>query len=219
MTKSLPDSVRSLTDTMLVQADSDNCELAIDCSDRDGGGIVLTGSKSLSVARWLLDAKGYSRPILLDRGFYAGSKRRFAANEFDSNWISRQRELSLGAVLPDAGYIAEGDESGLASILDRTTQLGERAIAPLGLHLSWLNAKKGLNTLIEKVTETGIPVAIALEHAKDPLSVGYAHQGLLTLLDTGVPVILLRCDVSAIGALCFGATAAAVGTTKEFASF
>ncbi len=60
-----------------------------------------------------------------------------------------------------------------------------------------------------------VPVAVALEHSADPLGVQQVLRGLLLLLATGVPVVLLRSDVSAIGALCHGAHAAAVGTTTS----
>lgn len=206
----------SLADTLLVQTDvkSMNWFDAVECSDRIGGGLVLTGGKALGAAEHLLNHMRYTRPILLDRGSYAGKNRKFALEAFDSNWISRQRRLQLAAIMPDAGYIAEGDEVGLLSVLTRVRDdLGENVIAPLGLHLSWLDAKRGLPTLIEKVRSVGVPIAIALEHEKDPLGVRYALDGLVSLLAEPIPAIMLRCDVSAIGALCYGALAAAVGTT------
>jgi hypothetical protein len=204
---------QSLADTLLVQTDAAHCMDAAECSDRVGGGLVLTGDKALSAAQYLLDIKGYDRPILLDRGRYAGNGRTFAGSAFDTNWISRQRKLNLAAIMPDAGYVGEGDEPGLVSILTRAADMGEGVVATLGLHLSWLDAKRGLGTLIEQVGQAGVPVAIALEHQKDPLAKLYALDGLVELLAQPVPVILLRCDVSAIGALCFGALAAAVGTS------
>ncbi|TCO45855.1 hypothetical protein EV192_12041 [Actinocrispum wychmicini] len=62
--------------------------------------------------------------------------------------------------MPDAGYVAEGDTAGLESILTRVRSLGEDAIAPLGLHLSWLDTNRGLTTLKEQVEAAGVPIAI-----------------------------------------------------------
>lgn len=204
---------QTLAETLLVQTDANHGLDAIGCADRQGGGLVLTGEKSLVTAEYVIKHQHYSRPVLIDRSRYAGRRRKFACEPFDDNWISRQRRLKLAAVMPDAGYVAEGDTAGLESILTRVRSLGDDTIAPLGLHLSWLDANRGLATLIEQVEAAGVPVAIALEHPKDPLGPHYAFDGLVSLLAQPTPVIMLRCDVSAIGTLCFGALAAAIGTT------
>lgn len=205
--------VRELTDVLLVQIDARAYADAIECSDRPGGGLMLTGEKALVIAEHIVSLRRYQRPVLVDRRRYAGGKRRFAADEFDLAWLARQRRLGLSACLPDAGYVGEGDEAGLTSILGRVADLGPGVVAPLPLHLSWLNPKKNLSRLTDHVQAAGVPIALALEHEKDPLSARYAIEGLISVLELPVPVILLCCDVSAIGALCFGATAAAVGTT------
>jgi hypothetical protein len=205
---------QSLADTLLVQADAANYRDAAECSDRIGGGLALTGDKGLTVAEYLLDHQGYPRPVLADRGRYAGTGRKFAHEAFDATWIRRQRRLGLAAIMPDAGYVGEGDEPGLVNVLTRTKYLGENAVAPLALHLSWLNTKNGrLAMLTDHILATGVPIAIALEHPKDPLSPRYAVNGLISLLAQPIQVIMLRCDVSAIGALCFGSLSAAVGSS------
>ena len=204
---------QALTDVLLVQIEARAYADALECSDRSGGGLMLTGEKALVIAEHVLNLRRYGRPVLVDRRRYAGGKRRFAADAFDPSWIARQRRLGLPACLPDAGYVGEGDEAGLASILARVADLGPGVVAPLPLHLSWLNPKKNLARLTDHVQTAGVPIALALEHEKDPLSARYAIDGLISVLELPIPVIMLCCDVSAIGALCFGATAAAVGTT------
>jgi len=206
---------RHLADVLLVQIDAGAYADAIECSDRAGGGIVLTGEKALAAAEYVLDHRQYGRPVLIDRSRYSGKSRRRARDSFDPNWISRQRRLGLPVVLPDAGYVGRDDEVGLVSILTRVANLGPGVVAPLPLHPSWLNAKVNLPRLIEHIQVAGVPVAVALEHQSDPLSARYAFDGLMDVLKLPVPVILLRSDVSAIGALCFGATAAAVGTKSS----
>ncbi|KFZ80194.1 hypothetical protein ED92_22785 [Amycolatopsis sp. MJM2582] len=204
---------QALTDVLLIQTDSKGYEDALECSDRNGGGLVLTGKDSLTIAKHLVGQQLYSRPILVDRGRYSGASRAFARDAFDSDWITQQRKLKLVATMPDAGYVGEGDESGLVSILGRVQDLGPDTIAPLALHLSWLDSRRNLGLLLERVRAAGVPIAVALEQEKDPLSKRFAVKGLVELLQLPIPVIMLRCDVSALGALCFGATAAAVGTT------
>jgi hypothetical protein len=203
---------QALSDVLLIQTDNEGYERAVECSDRDGGGLILTGNDSLTIAEHVL-RQSYTRPLLCDRGRYAGNSRAFAREAFDTNWISQQRRLDLVAVMPDAGYVAEDDETGLASILSRVKDLGPTTVAPLGLHTSWLDRKRNLGKLLDHVQTADVPIAVALEHAKDPLSPRYAVSGLVELLRLPVSVIMLQCDVSALGALSFGATAAAVGTT------
>jgi hypothetical protein len=56
---------------------------------------------------------------------------------------------------------------------------------------------------------------VAIEHDGDPFSAQYLLRGFLRLLaQVEVPLLLLRSDVSALGALCHGAHAAAIGTTS-----
>jgi hypothetical protein len=116
-------------------------------------------------------------------------------------------------VLTDSGYVAADDEAGLASILARAALLGD-AIALLPLHRSWLMRPRQRAVLQDRIVEAGVPVAIVLEHAGDPLALQGVLRGLLKVLRSGAPVMLLRADTSALGALCYGAVAAAVGTVS-----
>lgn len=104
------------------------------------------------------------------------------------------------------------DLAGLRSILARARELGEDVIACLPLHISWLADHPWSTVLEEEIRTSGVAVALVLEHKNDPLGAQKVLRGLLTLLAAGSPVLLLRSDVSALGALCFGALAAAVGT-------
>jgi hypothetical protein len=203
----------ALTDVLFVQVDAPAYADALECSDRPGGGLILSKDNALTVAEYIVDQGRYQRPVLADRRRYAGKNRRFASDAFDTTWLARQQRLGLPAFLPDAGYVGEGDEAGLVSILNRVADLGPGVVAPLALHLDWLHPKRDLGRLSDHVQNVGVPIALALEHSDDPLSARYAVHGLVRILELPVQTILLGCDVSAIGALCFGATAAAVGTT------
>lgn len=204
-----------LRGTLLTQVKGSDVQYRqlIELTDRPGRGLVITGERALHEAQ-LLRQRGYVRPILADAGRYAGTGRLPASHPFDSEWIDRQRRLGL-MMVPDAGYVAEGDRRGLASVLWRTRQLGDGAVALLALHRTWLDERRGLPFLIDRVQHNGVPVAIVVEDGGDPFATQFVLTGLLELLSQPTPVMLLRCDVSAVGALCFGAVAAAVGATSS----
>lgn len=205
----------NLHQALLVHTDANRAELAMELADREGGGLVLHADKkksALMAARHLILGKRFGRSLLLDASAYTGKHRKLASDAFDDNWIGQQRRLGLPVVLPDAGYVAEGDEDGLRSILTRVQNGHADLVAPLALHKSWLVANKGLPTLLRLVGDAGVPIALIIEHDGDPYATRGLLQGLVEVLQLGVKVYLLRCDVAAVGALCFGAEAAAVGT-------
>jgi len=208
-----------LHQALLVHTDAERAELAIECADRESGGLVLDGRQGLVAARYVMEHKGFTRPILLDASAYTGKNRKIANDPFDANWISQQRRLRLPVVLPDAGYVAQGNEAGLLTVLSRVHDDRPDMVAPLALHKSWLNAKEGLPTLRQHVSDAGVPIALILEDTGDPFKARYALQGLVEILQLGVKVYVLRCDVAAVGALAFGAETAAVGTRTALRHF
>lgn len=214
--RSSSSGVGSLQDVLLVQCRPADLSMVTEViADDPGCGVVLTDQNLRKARQRLrhLQQRVPSGRILLDTEACAGSTRRWAREPFNSDYIALQRELGLW-VLPDAGYVAENDAEGLRSILRRTRALGADAIAPLGLHRSWLNEQLGLNTLVEEVGEADVPVALMLEHTGDPFSAKRTLLGVLRLIrESPQPVMVLRCDLSSIGLLCHGAHAAAVGTT------
>ncbi|MEU4660261.1 hypothetical protein AB0F83_00745 [Micromonospora chalcea] len=219
----LPEHLHAFQEALLLQCFSGEALDVSRLAHRDNAGLVITAkrgnlrpgealSQVYRVGRHL-QRTGFEQPMLLDAARYSGANRVNAQAPFDGTWISRQRELGL-PVLTDSGYIGEGDEAGLRSILSRAAELKD-AIALLPLHLSWLRSATARETLVSRVEEAGVPVAVVLEYASDPLSLKNVVPSLLRLLTCSVPVMLLRCDVSALGALCTGALAAAVGTSTS----
>lgn len=219
----LPEHLHAFRETLLLQCFSGEALDVSRLAQRDNAGLVITArrgnfragealSQVYRAGRHLRQT-GFEHPILLDAARYAGANRLDAQAPFDGTWISRQRELGL-PILTDSGYVGEGDEAGLRSILSRAAELKD-AIALLPLHLSWLRSAKARETLVSRVEEAGVPVAVILEYASDPLSLKNVVPSLLRLLNCSVQVMLLRCDVSALGALCTGALAAAVGTSTS----
>jgi hypothetical protein len=201
----------ALTDVLLAQVlPGDAAELA-SIGATVGGGLVVSGDGEAKTIIRHLHARGFRQPLLPDRQRYKGRRRLPAAHPFDSNWISWQRELGLPVIVPDAGYVAEGDLHGLRSVL-RNSAAVPGAIAPLALANWWLYGP-GLRLLLAELDDVPIPIAVIIEHAADPFSARRILLGLLAVIRTGIPVIPLRCDVSSVGLLAHGAWAAGYGST------
>jgi hypothetical protein len=200
-----------LDSALLVQCTASQAARAAEVVDRSSSGLVISGPGAAVQAESLRE-RGAAFPILCDAQRYTGRKRAFASADFSAQWLAVQRGLD-GPVLTDSGYVDKRDVNGLRSILRRTLPLGDNTFATLPLHADWLKDPQDREVLLHEVSFARVPVAVALEHSADPLGVQQVLRGLLALLATDVPVLLLRSDVSAIGALCHGAHAAAIGTT------
>ena len=197
-----------LQDHLLVQASADAANIASSLANRSGSGIVLSGPQSLTAGlRLTKTAPGV--PLLCDRRRYAGKSRASGRAPFDPRWLDGQRELNVPHVLSDSGYIGRGDVRALAAVLDQAVAAGHDVTAVLPMHTNWLRGD--LATLISEVSVRRVPIALVLEHQKDPLSVLETVRGLVALIRQVPAVGLLCSDVSALGALAFGASWAAVG--------
>ncbi len=71
---------------------------------------------------------------------------------------------------------------------------------------------EGLDLLHDELRRTDVPVALVLEHRDDPLGVYRILEGVVSLLRAGVTMLMLRCDVSALGLIAHGALTAAYGS-------
>lgn len=152
--------------------------------------------------------------VLFDADRYSGQNRRVGATALDAGWIKAQRAAGVRLALTDSPYIPARDHVALVSTLAQTKGFGEGAVAVLPLSLAWLT--KDVASLIAAINQAGVRVALVLEHRKDPLGVQAAVVGLVRLLDeVEVKVALLRSDLSVIGALAFGASMGAVGTSTS----
>ena len=195
---------------LLTHVDASQARAIAPVVDRPGGGLVLVGTGSVETMYCLRDGR-FAQPVLLDAQRYAGKARLRGTARFDHRWLSWQRDGHCEAVLTDSGYVADGDIDALTSILDQTAALDDPAVAVLPLHRNWL--RRDLPALIDAINARGLPVAIVMEHDNDPLSARSSVLGLTRLIrETEPGVAVLRCDASALGALAFGAVAAAVGT-------
>lgn len=186
-------------------------------SERPGVGVLVT-TPDVELARRAAGPAGGHEVMVLDASRYAGARRLSASAPFRESWLHLQRELGL-PVLTDSGYAGCEDRAGVTSVLDRAARLGPHVVATLALSPWWFEEGGGLGFLLGEVERAGVPVAVALEHQRDPLGVRRTLRGLVELIGVGVPVIQLRCDVSGLGLLCHGAWAAAVGTRSNLRHF
>lgn len=212
MTKSsvAPTGLLTLTDRILAQVEPADALPLIDITEANEGGMVLSGGRQALHVIEFARERGYRQPFLADRQLYRGKSRCPATRPFDSDWIARQRRLKLPVILPDAGYVAAADTDGLRHVLVESAKI-EGAVAMLALANWWLHGV-GLRLLLSELADNPTPLALVVEHDKDPFSALRVLKGVLALLETGVPIIPLRCDMSALGLMAHGAVAAAFGS-------
>lgn len=203
--------VGALTDVLLAQVAANHAIEIAPISETAASGLVVSGDdKAKMIIRYMRDHR-YRQVLLPDRERYKGRNRLPAAHPFDPDWISWQRRLRQPVIMPDAGYVAEGDRLGLQAVLRNSAAI-PGAIAPLALANWWLYGE-GLRFLLADLAGYTVPIALILEHVKDPLGVRRILEGVLAVIHTGIPVIPLRSDSSSIGLLAHGALAAGYGST------
>lgn len=202
-----------LSKLMLIQCRPQQAEAAASVAEAHNSGLVLTGSDPEPVVLRLRDS-GFTGPILCDADRYSGARRASASTGIRPAWCRRQAELGL-VPLTDSGYLAPRNWNGLRTILRAAGSQQTPVIAMLPLAARWFATPAFCRTLVNVINEHAVPVAVAVEHGADPFGAQYVARGFLYLLRTAtVPVLLLRSDVAALGALCHGAHAVAVGTVS-----
>lgn len=152
--------------------------------------------------------------VLFDADRYSGQERAGAGHQLSHAWVRAQLDAGVRRAMTDSPYIAAGDLATLTGILRWASTYGDQVIAALPIHLSWLTDPTQLAELVREVNTYGVAVAVIGEHAKDPFGTRAAVQGLVDLIEqTTTLVLLLRSDLAAVGALAFGASAGAIGTS------
>ena len=123
-----------------------------------------------------LRAHGFTGPILCDANRYSGRRRTAAGAGVRESWTAEQHDLGLVA-LTDSGYLAPHDWRGLRRILSEAARQPGPTIAMLPLSARWF--EHSVDGLVEEIDAFGVPVAVAIEHAKDPFGVQYLTRGFL----------------------------------------
>jgi hypothetical protein len=195
-----------------------------DLTKAQGMGVVMSLNRGgqrerLKVlAREHLRLTGTLEHVLFDANRYSGAGRRSGAAPLDARWIEAQRRAGTRMALTDSPYLPSGDRAALRSTLGQARGFGDDVLVALPVHLDWLT--RDADVLATAINEAGIPVALMLEHAKDPLGLQSAVLGLVKVLSRAtVSVSLLRSDVSVVGAIAWGASMGAVGTGSSLRHF
>lgn len=199
---SLP-RVDDLLDRLLVQCPPERADAVAPIVARYHSGLVLTGPKPRTTVRHLhqLDHPG---PILCDAGRYTGRHRVPAGVGLTDAWTAEQHDLGLIA-LTDSGYLAPGDWRGLYRLLNDAGRQPPPLLVTLPLAGGWFSERIWLTRLITTINKAGLPVAIVD---------GAVTRYISLVQSLSVPVMVLRSDINALGAVCHGAQAGALGVSS-----
>jgi len=173
-------------------------------------GIVLTGPKPRASVRHLRRL-GYTGPILCDAGRYTGRHPLHAGAGLRTSWTAEQHELGLVA-LTDSGYLAAGDWPGLHKLLTEAARQPPPLLVTLPLAPGWFAVPMWVDRLVTVLDKARLPVAIVI--VDDSFDTRRVTRGFVRLLTAAVPIMLLRGDIGAAGAICHGAHAGALGATS-----
>jgi len=169
------------------------------------GSAVVTGKRG---ARLAAEVPG----VLIDPAAYFPSAKDQPEGLFDyDDWLMRQRAAGAPLIVTDTPRIPNKDRSALKAALARWGTIDEPTLVVLPIEPWWL--RDGLSWLIEEVRAAARPVALVVLHRYNGLDLVRAIAGLLVFISEvePVPVVLLRCDISAVGAAAHGAYAGFVG--------
>lgn len=202
--------VDDLRHRLLVQCPLERADTAAPIAARYHSGLVLTGPKPRATVRHL-HKLGFSSPLLCDAGRYTGRHRVRAGAGLSAGWTAEQHDLGLIA-LTDSGYLTPGDWLGLHRILADAANQPPPLIVSLPLASGWFAERSQLNRLVTAINDAGMPVAVTLLGGS--FENRHVTNGLVRLLSATVPVMVLRSDVGALGAVCLGAHAGALGVTS-----
>jgi hypothetical protein len=150
--------------------------------------------------------------VLVDPAVYVPQARTELETLFDyDDWLMRQQAAGVPLILTDTPRIRNKDISALRKALARWDAIDEPTLVVLPIEPWWL--REGLPGLIEGVRAAGRPVAVVLLHRYNSLDVKRAVAGLLKFISAvkPLPVVLLRSDISAVGAVAHQAFAGFVG--------
>jgi len=156
--------------------------------------------------------------VLVDPAMYIPQAKAEPDLLFDyDEWLIRQRAAGVPLILTDTPRIRNNAISELQKALARWDTIDEPTLVVLPLEPWWFRRQQGLPRLIEEVQSADRPVALVLLHQYNGLDVKGAVAGLLEFISAvrPLPVVLLRSDISAIGAVAHQAFAGFVGWSSN----
>ena len=174
--------------------------------------VVLRGASGAHAAVRLRNA-GFAGSLWLDPATYDEHLAPPAETLFGDYWQSVQQELQVEELISPGSYVGQADIDGLESALDAQREWVANAGGRLSLALaaSWLI--RDLPVLLDRLTKVDAPLALAFADQNDPLGRVGAVQGLVKLLRSVKNVAVVRSDLGALGAVSYGASLGAIGTS------
>jgi hypothetical protein len=169
------------------------------------GGAIVSGRQGAKLA-------ARTPGVLVDPAAYGAAATTGSEPLFDyDEWLTRQQAAGVPLILTDTPRIRNNDRSALRKALSRWAAIDDATMVVLPIEPWWL--RDGLPWLTEEVRAAGRPVAIVLLHRYNGFDTARTVAGLLALISDvePLPVVLLRCDISAIGAVAHRAFAGFVG--------
>lgn len=203
------------TTSVFAQVYARDYRTAVRLTEYTGVGAVLTllgkGPLWLQARGPALETKRRTKSLLIDANQYSGKNRKPAGAGIDPEWINQQhRELGLHWAITNSGYAASLED--VRTLVEAGTDLPDRSITALPMR--WEVLRDEAPTIAWHIGQQGHPVALILEHKGDPFDDVDVVRALAHVIQrSGNPVLLLRSDVSALGAISHGAVAGAVGGT------
>jgi hypothetical protein len=155
------------------------------------------------------------RPPRFDAALYTGSGRKTSDVPPTDDWVASQLKSGVMVARTNSGYVAEDAEVGeiraiLLGAAESASKHGAPVEAVVPLHHEWLTHR--LDELVPALSAFDGPVSLLVGHARDPFSTQKSVRGLVSILGAR-QLALDRSDLSAIGAVAFGASRGSIGTS------
>lgn len=177
---------------------------------REYGGATVPGQSGVKLARRV-------EKTLVDPMQYKPDDLNAAQPHLElfgyDDWLERQRHANVPVILTDSPRIKKRDRRTLRMALERWRSVTDPTLVVLPIEPWWL--KDGLPCLINEVRSAQRPVALILLHPFNGFDEAGTVAGLVAFMAAidGLPVVLLRCDISAVGAVAYGAFAGFIGNS------
>ena len=157
-----------------------------------------------------LRRKTLTTNLLVDRNHYSGAKRKKAREGISRQWIEDQHlRMHLPWAMTDSGF--SRDIGDVRWLLAAGAKLDGQIVVALPMRHELLRDRAP--DVVDLVNAQPHPVAIMLEHKRDPFDADDVATAMSHLAQHATPgAMLLRSDTSALGAISHGAVVGAVGT-------
>jgi hypothetical protein len=176
-------------------------------------GIVVRGDSGVQTA-FRLRQMGWQGRLWLDPAVYERPSVESDQTLFGDRWAVIQIELEVADRISPGSFVPAADRAALRQAISRERRWlddsgGGRL--SLALHSAWLTSDTQF--VVDELLRQDGAVALALADPNDPLGGAGAVEGLVTFTRELPDLVLLRCDIGALGAVANGARQGAIGTS------